>query len=444
MRTIFKALLTLTALALILQTEVAGQSGRSSRNSNPVKKAEQAEGKPAHKKPQGPQDNSPDPDAIKLDTTLVVVPVIASDRNLVYIPDMRKDEFSLNEDGVEQKVVFFATIKEPFHVVLMLDTSASTQEKLGEIQRAAETFVEQLQPADRVKVISFDDVVRDLGEFTNDRAELRTAIEKTHPGKGTKLYDAVHIALAALRGIEGRKAIVMFTDGVDMTSDTERLEDNLKEVEESGVIVYPIRYDTRRETETLARRQNRFPTDPGVGGNLPPPVPGEPQGPRDPRVVPRIPPVIVNRPPTRYPDGGYPGGGRSPDGRFPDERTPDGRSTGRFPDPSSPDTRPYPTPRGPGTDPITVMLDREYAKADQYLNQMASMSGGKLHRADTLASLPSAFARIADELRTQYGLGYYPTNSARDGSYRKIQIKTSRRNVMLRSRPGYRASSNGT
>jgi len=241
---------------------------------------------------------------------------------------------------------------------------------------------------------------------------------------------------------------VMFTDGVDMTSDGQRLDDNLKEVEESGVIVYPIRYDTRRETEALARQQSRFPTDPGAGGNLPPPDPRE-RGPRDPRVIPP-PPVIVNRPPTRDPGGGYPGGdGRSPGGRFPDGgstggRFPDGGSTGgRFPDPSAPDTRPYPTPRGPRTDPVTVMLDREYAIADQYLNQMSTMSGGKLHRADTLASLPAAFARIADELRTQYGLGYYPTNSARDGSYRKIQIKTSRKNVMLRSRPGYRASSNG-
>ena len=440
MRTMFKTLLTLTALAFIFQTEVAGQSGRSSRNSNPTKKIEQAEGKPTRsQKPEGGKDTPPDPDAIKLDTTLVVVPVIASDRNLIYIPDMRKDEFTLYEDGVEQKVIFFATIKEPFHVVLMLDTSASTLEKLGEIQRAAGSFVEQLQPADQVKVISFDDEVHYLGEFTNDRAELRAAIEKTRPGKGTRLYDAVHAALAALQGIEGRKSIVLFTDGVDMTSDTQRLEDNLKEVEESGVIVYPIRYDTRRETEALVRRQNRFPTDPGVGGNLPPPVPGEPRGPRDPRVVPSIPPVIVNRPTTRYPDGDYPGGdGRSPDPRSRDPRSPDGRSTGRFPDPSAPDTRPYPTPRGPRTDPITEELDRQYAIADQYLNQMASMSGGKLHRADTLASLPAAFARIADELRTQYGLGYYPTNSARDGSYRKIQIKTSRKNVMLRSRPGYR------
>ena len=66
-------------------------------------------------------------------------------------------------------------------------------------------------------------------------------------------------------------------------------------------------------------------------------------------------------------------------------------------------------------------------------------SGGRLHRADTLVFLPSAFAKIAAELRTQYALGYYPTNARRDGSYRKIQVKTSRKNVVIRARPGYQA-----
>ena len=88
------------------------------------------------------------------------------------------------EDGVEQKLVFFATIKEPFHVVLMLDTSASTQEKLGEIQRAAKAFVAQLQPADRVKVISFDDEVHDIPTAATDpesemlRGALRDALDQ--------------------------------------------------------------------------------------------------------------------------------------------------------------------------------------------------------------------------------------------------------------------------
>src|ERR1051326_3900314 len=123
-----------------------------------------------------------DPSTIKIETSLVTVPVIASDRNDVYIPDLRQDEFTLYEDGVKQEIVFFAAVKEPFHVVLMLDTSASTQEKLGQIQRAASAFVAQLQPADRVKIISFDDEVRDLGDFTNDREALRKAIEETRPG----------------------------------------------------------------------------------------------------------------------------------------------------------------------------------------------------------------------------------------------------------------------
>jgi Ca-activated chloride channel family protein len=85
------------------------------------------------------------------------------------------------------------------------------------------------------------------------------------------------------------------------------------------------------------------------------------------------------------------------------------------------------------------MLDGLYRTADLYLAEMATKSGGKLHRADTLRSLPDAFANIAAELRNQYVLGYYPTNQARDGQYRKIQVKVSRRDVVIRARPGYRA-----
>lgn len=88
------------------------------------------------------------------------------------------------------------------------------------------------------------------------------------------------------------------------------------------------------------------------------------------------------------------------------------------------------------------MLDNLYTLADRYLNQLATTSGGKLHLADTLISLPAAFARIAAELRTQYALGYYPSNAARDGNYRKIQVETSRKDVVIRARPGYRAVAN--
>ena len=78
-------------------------------------------------------------------------------------------------------------------------------------------------------------------------------------------------------------------------------------------------------------------------------------------------------------------------------------------------------------------------KADDYLHKLAEKSGGRLLRADTLVSLPDAFSQIAAELRTQYLLGYYPTNKQRDETYRKIGVKTTRKDVVIRSRPGYLA-----
>jgi VWFA-related protein len=89
------------------------------------------------------------------------------------------------------------------------------------------------------------------------------------------------------------------------------------------------------------------------------------------------------------------------------------------------------------------MLDSLYLKGDSYLMELANRSGGRLLRADTLASLPDAFARIAAELRTQYAIGYYPTNKTRDGQYRKIKVTSTRKNVVVRARPGYRAPSGG-
>jgi hypothetical protein len=112
----------------------------------------------------------------------------------------------------------------------------------------------QLQPEDRVKVISFADAVRDHGDFTNETAELRRAVEELRSGQGTKVYDAFQKALAALSPIKGRKAIVFFTDGVDMYSESATYEQNIRAVEESGIIIYPIRYDTRADTEALVRQ----------------------------------------------------------------------------------------------------------------------------------------------------------------------------------------------
>src|SRR5688572_15783769 len=117
--------------------------------------------KPSPTQPENPPEDQ-DIETLKTDTDLVMVPLIAMDQGGTYITDLRQEEFTIAEDGVPQPISFFGKVAAPFHVVLMLDTSSSTQDKLRHIQQAAHTFVQQLQPADRVKVISFDDKVKDL------------------------------------------------------------------------------------------------------------------------------------------------------------------------------------------------------------------------------------------------------------------------------------------
>jgi hypothetical protein len=407
-----------------------------------------------------PEPTPPEDEAVetlKTTTDLVTVPVIAADVNGIYVPDLTKEEFQISEDGIKQDVAFFATVTAPFHVILMLDTSASTREKLADIQRAAVAFVEQLQSQDRVKIISFNDEVTDHNEFTSDRALLRAAINKTRAGEGTKLYDAFSTALDTIRTISGRKAIVLFTDGVDRISDRATFDSTIRGLDEEGIIVYPIRYDTRAETEELLRQQAAEQSLPTIGvvrgpstGTTAPTFPSD-----DPDAVP-----TAGRPKTG------PLGLPLPEEilrRRREERDRRSRDEGRNPSPDGwpgPDTRPpndpttdpanYPSPTGdkrrrPGTDPqadraISGMLDLAYNTADSYLKELERRSGGKLLRADTLTSLPDAFAKIAAELRTQYAIGYYPINKAKDGKYRKIKVTCLRKNVILRSRPGYRAN----
>lgn len=384
-----------------------------------------------------------DLETIKVDTNLVTVPVIASSRTGHYIADLQKEEFKLSEDGVPQEIAFLATVNTPFYVVLMLDTSDSTREKLPQIQQAAISFLSQLGPRDRVKVISFDTEVRDLNEFTSDKSILQRAILQTRAGNGTRVYDAMQTALDVLRPVQQRKAIVLFTDGVDWHSVSSSFESTVHDLDESGVIIYPIRFDTRAFTEQLARQQaeqqdgSSLPTSSVIRqtGTTPTTFPTD-----NPSQVPTM---------KREPLPGIPSPqvifGRGTRGTRP---TSPGNPTDPFPDTGpQPSTRTIPNP-GPGStdnrkinDTISGMLDNMYLMADSYLGTIADRSGGRVYRADNVGVLPQAFAAIADELRTQYLLGYYPIKKDHDGSYRKIQVKTSRKDIAIRARPGYRARS---
>lgn len=411
-------------------------------------------------RPGASPETSPEPspeeqqvETLKIDTNLVTVPIIASSVEGNYIPDLKQEEFNISEDGQKQEIAFFATVSAPFHVVLLLDTSASTQDKLRLIQQAANVFVEQLQGADRVKVISFDDQVRELSDFTNDRATLKAAINKAASGHGTKVYDAFELALASIRTIRGRKAIVLFSDGVDWHSDEATFDSTLRRLDEEGVVVYPIRYETRAETERIARDgmddpASQLPTIDVVrrapSGTTAPTFPSDdpgsvPTSGQRPRTGPLGLPTaaeIMRRRRQQDPNGDrYP----SPDRLPPNDPRDGGSAPGDPRDTTGPTSRP--TRRK--DDSVSMMLDQLYQKADTYLLELANKSGGRLLRADTLGSLPDAFAKIAAELRTQYAIGYYPTNKLRDGQYRKIKVSTTRKNVVLRARPGYRAPTGG-
>jgi Mg-chelatase subunit ChlD len=420
--------------------------------------------RPTNQRPRAQPQSSPTPpeepqdiDTVKTDTDLVTVPLIASDRSGTYITDLRKEEFTITEDDVQQEIAFFGKVAAPFHVVLLLDTSLSTREKLKEIQKAANAFVEQLQPVDRVKVISFDDKVNDLNEFTSNRDVLSAAINGTRSGDGTKVYDAVELAMNTIRRINGRKAIVLFSDGMDWHSDRATFEGTIRSLDEEGVVIYPIRYETRAQTEALAREQaaggSALPTIDVIrqppSGTTPTTFPSDDPIPTSgssrktgPFGLPTADEIMRRRREeerNRYPD---PSRGPAPTGE-PGEQPPEPRDRDkrvpRIPG-SRPDTTTDPPPRSGPSDSITAMLDLAYLKADSYLKKLAEKSGGRLLRADTLASLPDAFAQIAAELRTQYMIGYYPLNKERDERYRQIKVATTRKNVAIRARPGYVAT----
>ncbi|MET0626091.1 MAG: VWA domain-containing protein [Pyrinomonadaceae bacterium] len=396
--------------------------GSTEKKNSQEKPAETPTPAPPQKQDETPADDEglDEGDTVRVETNLVTLPVIVNDRGGRYVPDLGGEDFTVEEDGAPQKVAFFATVSEPFSVVLMIDTSASTTvEKMRQVQEAAVAFVSQLRPGDRVKVISFDDELRDLSDFTADRAALASAIRATRPGKGTRLYDAFDVAHRALGRLKGRKAVIMLTDGMDYHSANRTYDDNRRAAEESDVVVYPVRFDTRAETEQLAREQAR-----GGGG----PVDlGKVLG------VPGLPGKIVVNPR---------GGGSRRTERDDEVRRPDGMPdvTARRPDDRTAADRRVPRNAEEASDAsIASMLDLLYRTADDYLNDMARTTGGRLVRADNPAMLPAAFKQIADELGTQYSLGYYPTNTARDGKYRKVRVRTTRKDAALRTRPGYRA-----
>jgi VWFA-related protein len=188
-------------------------------------------------------------EVVKVETNLITIPVSVFDRNGLYIPNLKKEDFKIFEDGKEQEIEYFGTSEKPFTVILLLDTSPSTEYEIDEIRASATAFVDQLKPQDRVMVIEFDGNVHVLAEATGDRPTIYKAIKKADFGSGTALYDAVTFSLSKrLSAISGRKAVVLFTDGVDTQSSKSNYDSTLALAEEADSLIFPIYYDTYEKT----------------------------------------------------------------------------------------------------------------------------------------------------------------------------------------------------
>lgn len=312
---------------------------------------------------------------IKVETNLVTMPVSVLDRDGRFVSGLSQRDFEIFENGAKQKIEYFQSVEQPFTVVLLIDVSPSTQFRMDEIQGAAISFVDQLRPADKVMVIAFDDTVRVLSEPTNNRAQLRNAIRMAEFGDGTSLYEAVDNALnRQLARIQGRKAVVLFTDGVDTTSRRANYQTTIADAEEVDALVYPIRYNTQQRTFG------------GGGGGMGYPGPRRRRGGWSDMIGiilgGQIPPGM----------GGMGGAGGSP---------------------------------------------QEYELGRRYLEELAAKSGGRKFEADSLNSLDTAFAGIAEELRRQYSVGYYPDSVGQKGERRQIKVRVGRPGLVVRAKTSY-------
>jgi Ca-activated chloride channel family protein len=142
----------------------------------------------------------------------------ATDRDNRLVTDLTRDDFEVFDDDKPQVLTLFENEARPITVVLMLDTSASMTGNLRLLQDAAEQFLIRLMPGDRAKVGAFNDKIEMSGRFTGDRDELVAELRDLDYGNATRLFDAAPMSLDELLGLEGRRVLVILSDGEDTSS----------------------------------------------------------------------------------------------------------------------------------------------------------------------------------------------------------------------------------
>ena len=270
---------------------------------------------------------------------VVSLNVTVTERDGRFVSGLPREAFSVFEDGVKQDVIFFSGTQLPTALGLLVDTSASMNDKLGIAQQAAIGFIDRMRGDDILTIVDFDSRAEILQGFTADQARLTAAIKRTTAGGSTSLYNAVYVALNEFKKVRAasseqdvrRQAIVVLSDGED-TSSLVPFEEVLELAKRSEVAVYAI-------------------------------------GLRD--------GADKNRP-----MGGF-------------------------------------------------------RESDFVLKQFAQETGGKAFFPGTVDELPAIYGQVADELASQYTVGYASRNTRRDGRWRRVVVRVERPNTIARTKQGY-------
>jgi len=270
---------------------------------------------------------------------IVSLNVTAMDASSHYVTDLDEKDFSVFEDGVKQELSFFTRKQQAIALSMLLDSSASMEDKLSTLQAAAVNFVRRLKPNDVAQVVDFDSRVEIRQTFTSNQGDLESAIQKTSSGGSTSLYNAIYISLKELAKMRvvgeedvRRQALVLFSDGED-TSSLISFDEVLELAKRSETAIFTI---ALRGAETQSKG---------------------------------------------------------------------------------------------------------FREAEFVMRQLAQETGGRAFFPAKIDDLNGVYSEIADELASQYTLGYSSKNTKRDGAWRRLVVQVSRPNVTPRTKRGYYAPS---
>jgi VWFA-related protein len=265
--------------------------------------------------------------------------VSVTDSRSRYVTDLKTDDFAVFEDGIKQDLSIFRHEDIPISLVLVLDTSASMDEKLGQAQTAAVRFVKTLRPQDNAEVMQFNDRTTVLQDFTPDHQKLEEAVKRTEASGPTALHNALYVALKDLNKMKKaaelrRRAIVLLSDG----------EDTASLVNDEQVL------ELARKTEIAI--------------------------------------YAISLRPSRVPERNR----------------------------------------------------QQFSQAVHLLTALSRETGGQVFFPNSISELDTVYDRIAEELRTQYNLGYVSSNSRRDGKWRRVVVRApTREGLTIRHKIGYYA-----